>query len=115
MELIKNHAVDALQLRIGLKATKKQPCGDHLQPGAAGALLFVAHGVADAFADRFPQMIGQARGRSPGGQPAWFEHHKAALQARDAWDGTQQGQGNPGGFARTGRGLEQNGGARRLS
>ena len=110
MKFIEDHAPHPIQRGVALQAPQEEAASDHLHLGAAGSLLFPAHGVTDARTDVFSQALGKARGGSFGGQPPRLDHPDFLMgfnNARAFRQGSDQRQGNPCGLASPRRRLEQ--------
>ena len=111
MKFIEDHAPHPSQRGVALQAPQEEPVGDHLHLGAAGSLLFPAHGITDARTDVFSKACSKAGGGSFGGQPPRLDHPDFLMLVKNALTFRQrpdQCQGDPCGLSCPGRCLEQN-------
>ena len=106
MEFVEDHAGHPFEGGIGLETAQEQAGSDHLQAGGRRGARFQSDAVPHPAANGFAQIGRQALGGRPGRQPARLQQQEPALLA----EALQQGQGDPGGFARAGFSLEQQGG-----
>ena len=70
MRLVDDDRVVAAQVAVALHLVEQDPVGHHLDRRAVAAVVGEAHLVADEAAEIDPQLLGDALGDRPGGDPA---------------------------------------------
>ena len=103
VELVEDHQPHAVEAGVALQPPGEDALGHHLDPGVAADGPVVAGAVADRAADLLAEQRRHPPGRGPGGQPAGFEHDDAPVAEPL---GAEQGEGDRGGLAGAGGGLE---------